>query len=199
MVKKILSEAIKALKNGELIVYPTDTVYGLGADIYQKKAVKKVFEIKKRSFSLPISVGVSNFEELENISYVDTRASILAERFLPGKLTLILKKKGSVNDIITAGKKNIAVRIPDNKIALNIFDSYGPLTCTSANIHGKKTPSTVDKIVTHFNSDHISVFINDGYLQGKPSTIVDLSDKQVKLVREGDITFDEVLGALEDG
>src|SRR4030043_1397480 len=97
-----IAGVVSALKNGEIIVYPTDTLYGLGADIYNDSAIKKIFLIKKRSFDQPLSIAVSSINNLEDVAFVDDRTIRVAERFLPGKLTLILKKKTVVSDILTA-------------------------------------------------------------------------------------------------
>ena len=126
MAKPDFYKAINALKNGKVIVYPTDTLYGLGADIYNVDAVRKVFEIKKRPDIMPLSIAVNNYKEVKNIAFVNTTAENLINTFLPGKLTLILKKKTTISDIITAGLKKVAIRIPDNKTALEILSK---LTC----------------------------------------------------------------------
>ena len=102
MDKLDLLKAISALANGEIIVYPTDTLYGLGADIYNIDAVKKVFEIKKRPMDNPLSVAVSSFDELKKIAYINTITKNLVKSFLPGKLTLILNKRKCVSDAVTA-------------------------------------------------------------------------------------------------
>ena len=125
MIKADISAAIEALKEGKVIIYPTDTLYGLGADIYSESAIKKVFEIKKRPSKMPISVAVSDIEEIKKIANVNSTAEILINSFLPGKLTLILKKKSLVSDLITGGLEKVAIRIPDNKIALEILQKFG--------------------------------------------------------------------------
>ena len=140
-----ISKAITALLNGKIIVYPTDTLYGLGADIFNENAVTKIFDIKKRPLSEPLSVAVSDLETLKKIAFVDEKSTKLINSFLPGKLTIILNKKDIVPDLITGGLKKVAIRIPDNEIALDILSRFGPITATSANIHGKKTPDNIDR------------------------------------------------------
>ncbi len=187
-----LAKVVSALKNGELIVYPTDTLYGLGADIFNKSAVKNIFLIKKRSFNQPLSIAVSNIDDLKDVAFVDDRIIRIAERFLPGKLTLILKKKKAISDILTAGSDRIAVRIPNNNIALQILSAFGPLTCTSANIHGFSTPYKINDIRTQFK-DKINIYLDAGELKSKPSTIVDISNEKVMILREGSIPSKKVL------
>jgi len=190
-----IAGVVSALKNGEIIVYPTDTLYGLGADIYNDSAIKKIFLIKKRSFNQPLSIAVSSINNLEDVAFVDNRTIRVAERFLPGKLTLILKKKTVVSDILTAGSNCIAVRIPNNTIALQILSVFGPLTCTSANIHGMPTPNKINEIQMQFK-DKINVYINAGELKSKPSTIIDLSGEKVMILREGSIPAQKILKAV---
>ena len=198
MIESDISKAIYALKNGDVIVYPTDTLYGLGADIYNDNAVRKVFRIKKRPFNDPLSVAVSDFNELEKIAIADERAKQLVVQFLPGKLTLILEKKDSVSDIVTGGLNKIAIRIPDNKIALNLLTNFGPITATSANIHGLKTPYIINEINMQLK-ENIAVYLDDGRLEGEPSSIVDLTSKQLKILRKGAIPEKDVSDAILNG
>ena len=199
MDKQVLSKAISALKSGDIIVYPTDTLYGLGADVFNDNAVKKVFEVKNRPFNLPISIAVSCVNDLEKIAIVDDKAKKIIDVFLPGRLTLILEKKKTISNIVSGGLNNIAIRIPDNVIALELLSNYGPLTCTSANIHGKDTPTVISDIRMQFKELDISVYINHGKLKGKPSTIVDLTGKKPGLVRQGAIEFKGILDAIKNG
>ncbi len=196
MVKLDLSKAITALKSGNIVVYPTDTLYGLGADIYNIKAVRKIFQIKKRSFNNPLSVAISDISELERIAFLNETSRCLARAFLPGRLTLILKKRSIIPDFVTAGLEKVAVRIPDNEVALELLSEFGPLTATSANIHGKKTPDIIKKISMQFKKDDISVYLDIGKLEGKPSTIVDVTGKSIKLIRLGAISEKEILDAI---
>ena len=199
MSNQDLSKAFSALSNGEIIVYPTDTLYGLGADVFNKKAVKKIFEIKKRSFDQPISVAVSCIEDLEKIAFVDERVHKIIDTFLPGSLTLVLNKKKSIPDIVTADLDNIAIRIPNNKLALELLSIFGPLTCTSANIHNQKTPSVISDISMQFKPVDISMYIDDGKLEGTPSTIIDLTHETSKILRKGTISKKHIMDAIKNG
>lgn len=199
MSNQDLSKAFSALSAGEIIVYPTDTLYGLGADVFNTKAVKKVFEIKKRPFNQPISVAVSCKEEIEKIAFIDKKIEKIIDIFLPGSLTIVLKRKDKIPDIVNSGLKNIAVRIPDNKIGLEILSSFGPLTCTSANISGQKTPSVISDISMQFKTGEVSVYIDDGKVDGKPSTIVDLTCEKPKVLRKGAISEKQIMDAIHDG
>lgn len=187
---------VSSLKKGELIVYPTDTLYGIGADIFNDKAVKKVFGIKNRPFDIPLSIAVAGVSQLSDVAFVDEGVMEVVDFFLPGKLCIVLKKKKTVSDLVTASSDKVAVRIPDNLKALDILSNFGPLTCTSANIHGKDTPFFIKDIAMQFKEGEITEFIDDGCLDGKPSTIVDLSSDEPLLIREGDISLKQVLDVI---
>ena len=191
-----LSKAITALLNGKVIVYPTDTLYGLGADIFNEDAVSKIFEIKKRPTDNPLPIAVSDPEMLEKIAFLDEKSAKLVESFLPGKLTLILRKKDVVPDIVTGGLDKVAVRIPNNDVSLNIISKFGPITATSANIHGDKTPVIINDISMQFSPDDIEVYLDVGKLEGLPSTVIDASGEDIEIVREGAIKKEEILDAI---
>jgi len=194
-----LSKAIEALRKGDIVVYPTDTLYALGVDIYNKDAVKKVFEVKNRPLDNPLPVAVSNLVDIEKIAFVSDIARDLAEYFLPGPLTMILNKKNVILDVVTGGLDNVAVRIPDNDVALELLSRYGPITVTSANVHGKEVPDIISDIKMQINSDDVAVYLDYGRLNGLPSTIVDMTAGKPRIVRDGAITKEEILDVIEHG
>jgi len=197
MVKIDLFQAIDALKHGGLVVYPTDTLYALGADIFNEDAVKKIFKVKKRPFDVPLPVAVSTVVDIKKIAFVDEKIRRLAERFLPGQMTFILNKRDIVPDIVTSGLDKVAVRIPDNKFALEILSIFGPLTVTSANIHNMKTPNNVKDIQAQLKG--IDVYLDCGSLDGLPSTIVDMTSGEPVFLREGKITKKEIMDVIRHG
>jgi L-threonylcarbamoyladenylate synthase len=196
MQRNKLSEAIEALQNGRIVVYPTDTLYAFGADIYNEGAVRKVFEIKKRPFDIPLPVAVSNFTGVERIAFVTDNARKLAKHFLPGSLTLILDKKSTIPDIVTSRMNKIAIRIPNNTVALKLLSKFGPLTATSANVHGIKTPGIIKDINIQVREDDVAVYLDYGILQGSPSTIVDATYERPKIIREGVIAKHDILAVI---
>jgi L-threonylcarbamoyladenylate synthase len=198
MKKDDVSAALKALRNGDLIIYPTDTLYALGADIYNETAVQKVFEIKQRPYSVPLPVAVPSIQAIDTIAFMNKTAQRLVEKFLPGDLTLILKKKLSVPAIVTSGYDTIAVRIPNHPIALKLLTLYGPLTVTSANLHQKKTEGTIKDILQQLQT-LIPICLTDGRREGVPSTIVDLSTKNPRIVRKGSISEKELQDVISHG
>ena len=196
MSKIDLSVALKVLHEGDIVVYPTDTLYALGADAFNEDAVKKVFILKKRPFGNPISVAASSYDSLQKIAFADRRVRRLFDCFLPGPLTLVLKKKRVVPDVVTAGSHKVAVRVPDNNVALDLLNHFGPLTATSANLHGMPVPCTINNICKRFSTNAVSVYLDDGRLDKKPSTIVDLTAEEPVILREGIIGKDEILRVI---
>jgi L-threonylcarbamoyladenylate synthase len=192
------TRALQALKDGDVIIYPTDTLYALGADVYNEEAVKRVFEIKHRPFSVPLPIAVASKKAIETVASLNENAHKIIDRFLPGSLTVILKKKESVPMIVTSGSETIAIRIPQQKIALRLLREYGPLTVTSANLHHEKTPGVIKDILMQLQTE-LPVAFDVGRLDATPSTIVDLTLRIPRVVRSGKITEQELLDATTDG
>lgn len=196
----VLSKSNQCLKDGEVIAFPTETVYGLGAHIFQANAVMKIFEIKGRDFNKPMAAHISNLNQVELLAFdIPDEFYKLAEAFLPGALSIVLKKKPNVPDIVTAGFDTIAIRYPDNKIALELIENFGqPLAATSANISGKNSAKKVDEIVSEFRSI-IPLIIDDGpTLYGIESTVISLVDiSKPRVFRQGQISLIDIESVLK--
>jgi len=196
MKQEELTNAIKAVENGEIIVYPTDTLYALGANIFNEEVIKKLFKIKKRPISVPLPVAVFDSNDLNKIAYINKKTKKIINNFLPGPLTLLLKKKKTIPEIVTSGRDTIALRIPDNKIALELLSKTGPITATSANIHGKKTGLIVDNLKKEFQNN-VSIFLDDGLLDNSPSTILDLTTDNPIIIRQGEIKIEQIMKVIK--
>jgi L-threonylcarbamoyladenylate synthase len=186
-----IARAVNVLNKDGVVIYPTETVYGLGGNAFSLNAVRKVFMIKKRSAQEPLSLAVSSFEMLEEIAYVDEIARDFIAKFLPGPITILLLKKPIVPDFVTSGSNVIGIRFPDHKIALELISAFGkPITSTSANISGEPAPRSAEEVKVKAD------FLIDGgkCYYGVASTIVDLINK--KIVRVGP-KFKEVQNFLE--
>ena len=194
MLNSSFTKAFEALKAGKIIVYPTDTLYAFGADIFNNQAVHNVFGLKKRPENQPLPVAVCNLSQMESIAQITELATLLAENFLPGPLTLILNKKSNISSVVTGGLDKVAIRIPNNEIALRLICNYGPLTVTSANVHNEPVFSTIEEIKKRFFTEEISVYIDGGALSGAPSTIVDATGYDPIIIRRGRIKKSEILG-----
>lgn len=183
-----IEKAIKALERGEIIVYPTDTLYAIGANIFDEKAISKVYKIKKRPLNAPLSITVSSIDEIGKFAEMNEIAYKIAKKFLPGKLTIVLKKKDIIPSYIS--KDKIAIRVPKNKIALKLAQKF-PITATSANLHTGEEPRNIH-IARKQLGKNIYMYIDAGELPGIPSTIVDLSEGKIKILREGAIKKEEL-------
>lgn len=191
-----LDEVVAVLKAGDLIVYPTDTLYGIGADPFNESSVKKVFLAKDRPFDMPLSIAVSNEKMVESVAVLNDNARKLIRTFLPGALTIMLTRKPTIPDILTSGQNQVGIRIPDHPIAIRIIDRFGPITSTSANLHSHKDP--VDpKIPMKDLKGTVAICIDCGKTaKAEPSTIVDVSDGTVEVIRKGAISQEEIEDAL---
>jgi len=179
-----LQHYINLLRRGQLIIYPTDTLYALGADIYNTEALDLLYHLKSRPQNQAVPIGVSQLNQVKDLVEINSLATQLATHFLPGPLTLILTTKSSAPQHLKT-QQSLAVRIPNQPIALQLYDSYGPLTLTSANLHGKQAYN-VSEITTQLNTTIQAIDI--GNLDGRPSTIVDVTQNEPKIIREGPIT-----------
>jgi len=194
-------DAVKAAADditaGKLVVYPTETVYGIGADIYNEAAVKNLYLTKKRPFDMPLSVAVCDMEMLEKVAVLNENAKKLAKAFLPGPLTIIVKKQPSVPDIVTSSSQKVGIRIPDNRFALELIKRTGPIITTSANLHSHPDAVNVNSAIEDLGPA-VDTYIDAGACNlGKPSTIVWLMDDQVEIIRQGAISEKQIMEVLE--
>jgi L-threonylcarbamoyladenylate synthase len=194
--EKDFDEIISALKSGELVVFPTDTLYGLGADPFNENSIKKVYMAKNRPFDMPLSIAVSNEKMMESVAVLNDNARKLIRNFLPGPLTIMLTKKPSLPDMLTSGSNQIGIRIPDHPFALRLIDKFGPITATSANLHSR--PDPIDSSIPIKDLKNTAmVCIDCGKTKhSSPSTIVDVSDGAVDIIRKGVISQEEIENAL---
>ncbi len=184
----ILKEIVNVLDNDGLIIFPTDTVYGIACNAFSENAIKKLFKAKERSFDKPINVLVDSKEKIDlvvkNINSIEKE---LINKYFPGNLTIIFDKKKEVSNLLTANKPTIGVRIPNNKVALSILKSYPyPLATTSANISGKETGTRVEDFIDSFK-DTVDIVIDQGLSNDIPSTIVRVENNEIKVLREGSL------------
>ena len=190
--------AVEDVGNGDLIVYPTETVYGIGADIFNQKAIKKLYVAKKRPFDMPLSVAVADKEMVEKVAILTRQVEKLIDAFLPGPLTIITKKNPDVPDIITSMSQKVGIRIPDHPVALELLRRYGPIIATSANLHSQPDAVNVNSAIDAFG-DAVHTYLDSGPCSlGKPSTIVWIMDDKVEVIRQGEITkaqIEDVLNA----
>ncbi len=179
------NEMKDVLSDQGLIVYPTDTLYAIGADPFDKKAVSKLYLAKKRPLDMPISIAVSNLKMMEEIAVLNDTAIRIYKNFLPGALTILLKKKG----LNLFPDENVGIRIPAHPFFKRLIEITGPITSTSANVHGGNPTINVDTAVKQLG-EKIDVYVDCGECRFKEaSTIIDISKDKIKLIREGAIPF----------
>lgn len=170
-----IERAVSVLMHDGTVIYPTETVYGLGADAFSDDAILKVYEAKRRPLSQPVSVAVSDFEMLSAVAVVEAGMEGFLEKFLPGPVTVVLKARRIVPAILTGGTGMIGIRIPANELALRLIGRFdAPVTATSANLHGAKDPASPDECTVPRD-----FFIDGGRLPGTPSTVVDLPGRTI--------------------
>ncbi len=195
--EEAVAAAAEDIAAGKLIVYPTETVYGIGADIYNEASVKNLYIAKKRPFDMPLSVAVSDKAMLEKVAVLNENADKLIKAFLPGPLTIIIKKQPDVPDIVTSSSHKVGIRIPDNRFALELVRRTGPIVATSANLHSHPDAVDVNAAITDFG-DTVDTYIDAGLCTiGQPSTIVWLMDKEVEIVRQGAIPAEKIKEVLQ--
>ena len=189
-LKKIANE----IKNNKVIIFPTETVYGIGANGLDEEAIKKLFVAKKRPENKPINLLISNINMIENVAKDLTPLDYaLIKEFFPGPLTLILKKKNNVPNILTANGDTVGVRMPANEIALKLIEYANiPIATSSSNISGNETGINIDNIFDDFNG-RVDYIIDDGPSKlGVASTIVKVVDNKPIILREGSITKEQI-------
>lgn len=201
---RVIAEAVGVLERGGLIIYPTDTAYGLGGNALDPEVVRKVFRTKGRGERKPIHVVVQNFPSAGELVYLNDWGRTLAARFLPGPLTLIFRKKKIVPGVLVGGGAGLGIRIPKNSITQKISELViFPYTATSANPSGGATPYSLDEAMSQFSKEAlkmIDLILDVGTLpRVLPSTVVDLSGSKPILLREGPIprkAVEKVLGVI---
>ncbi len=194
LISNDISKAVAILSQEELVAIPTETVYGLAGNIYSEKAIKSIFEMKKRPFFNPLIVHIHSTSQLSDlVDDVPEKAKALASAFWPGSLTLVLKKKNTVPDLITAGKNSVAVRIPDHPIALELLKSLDfPLAAPSANPFGSISPTNAKHVSDYFDGVLSMVLDGGDCVNGIESTIVGFEEDEPIVYRLGSISLESI-------
>ncbi|KOF57208.1 MULTISPECIES: L-threonylcarbamoyladenylate synthase [Clostridium] len=191
---KVIIEAGNTIKSGGLVVFPTETVYGLGANACDGEAVKKIFLAKGRPQDNPLIVHIADFESINEIALeVPEIARKLAERFWPGPMTLIMNKKPIISDVTSAGLKSIGIRMPSNIIARKIIETSGvPIAAPSANVSGRPSPTDMERCVEDLKGKVDYIIGGEQCTFGLESTVIDCTVDPVCILRPGAITLEMV-------
>ena len=194
-----LKEPAQIIRNGGIVIFPTETVYGIGTSGLDEDAIKKLYEVKLRPLNKPISLLVNNLEMVEkiakNITEVEYR---LMEKFFPGPLTIILEKKDIVPDILTSNTNTVGIRMPSGEIAKKLIEFAGvPIATSSSNISGKPSGTNITDIKKDFKGK-VDCFIDNGESElGIPSTVIRVIDNIPHILRQGTISEKEIKKCLK--
>lgn len=194
-----LIEPARIIKDGGIVVFPTETVYGIGANCLDEQAIKKLYKIKQRPISKPISLLVSDMQMIKKVAKdISNIEYKLMDTFFPGPFTIILNKKNIVPDIVSAGENTIGVRMPKGDIARKLVEYVGvPIATSSANISGKPSGTNLKEIIKEFEGK-VNYYIDGGESEiGIPSTVVKVINNKVEILREGSITKEKIEEVLD--
>lgn len=178
------------LKIGEVIIFPTDTVYGMGCSAFDLRAQKRMYEIKNRPEEKRFSVLFSSIDEIKEFAIIDERAEKLMKKFFPGGLTLILNTNPKIKDFYVFN--TMGVRIPNHPLAKKLLEENGPMANSSVNISGSEPLNDYDEIVKNFQDKVDKIYPNDMPLEKVSSTVIDLTKEEIGYIREGNIKFSEI-------
>jgi L-threonylcarbamoyladenylate synthase len=180
-----LPKCVEVLEDGGVIVFPTETLYGLGVDIGNEKAIDRLMDLKGRPKDMPIAIAVADIDQVKPLAEISELGMRILSNCLPKPITVLLKAKESVEKKLLGGSDKIGFRFPDHKITLAITKGFGPITATSANIHGGPNPVSIDKVIEQFG-DNVDIYIDTGRCQlGEPSTVIDTTGDTIKIIRHG--------------
>lgn len=168
-----LDRAVAALEQGELVVYPTETVYGLGAKASDVSAVERVFTAKGRDHSKPISIAFPDIDAVSDYTNPSERERAFMAEFLPGPVTVVVQRTPVVPDVLTAGQPRVGVRVPDHADARTLLEQVAPITATSANLSGQPSVRTVEELPRQIR-EAVAVVLDGGTTPGGGSTVVDV-------------------------
>ena len=195
-IEKISNDTAKILKSGGAVIYPTDTLYGLGVNALNENAVIKVQKIKRQDKNKPISVVVKDMKMAKKIACIDSKVEKILGKVWPGSITIVLRKKDIVPYTLTGGEETIAIRISDNKFISTLMEKIDfPITTTSANISGEKNLLESAEIINKFKNSipYLDLFVDAGDIKNPTaSTIVDLTTTVPKIIRMGIVGKDKM-------
>ncbi len=202
IISKDISKAVSLLNAEDIVAIPTETVYGLAGNIYSEKAINSIFKTKQRPFFNPLIVHIPSLDYLEKIvEHVPKKAELLANAFWPGPMTLVLKKKDTIPDVITAKKDTVAVRVPNHPLTLELLKQLDfPLAAPSANPFSSISPTTAEHVEAYFKNTIKMVLDGGACKSGIESTIIGFENNQPIIYRLGSTpleAIEEVVGKIE--
>lgn len=185
-----VEKIVKEIKKGNLVIIPTDTVYGISADMNNEKAIEKVFGAKQRDKNKPLILLASNLEMLKKyVKKISLLEEKIIKKYMPGRLTMLFLKNEKVSDLVSAGSSFVGIRIPDDPNLIKIINKVGnPIISTSANISGENTITNV-KDIDEKLLKYVSYVEDAGIIESFPSTVIKVEDDEITILRKGDIAL----------
>ena len=196
-----IAETIAVLKSGGVVVYPTDTLYALGANAMDSQSIERVFKIKDRAREKPLPLAVRNVKWAKELAFIYRKEEKILNSVWPGAVTVVLPKRSIVPEVIAAGKSSVALRVPNHPFVDKLLGRFGyPITSTSANISGEESPRKISDIIDMFEGNYYKpdLIIDAGDLpESEPSTILDLTSDKPKILRVGPVKPETLRKLLE--
>lgn len=186
-----MNEIISTIKEGKVVAFPTETVYGLGVKFGDVDALERLMEAKNRDYSKAITLMVADKQDIGNYAYISEEAKKIISEFMPGMLTLVFKKKENVDSKMTNGKETIGMRIPDNDFVLSLLKEAGPMLVTSANLSNHPNTTSTKEVLEQLDG-RIDLIVDGETKDSIASTVIDVSGKNIKILREGKITQKQI-------
>lgn len=193
-----ISLLVDALNQGEIVAFPTETVFGLACRFNDHEALQKLMAVKERDVSKAVTLMVAYKEDIGQYAYVDEKIQRVIDAFMPGRITLVLKKKDHIDPFMTGGRDTIGIRIPDSPFVLSLLETAGELLVTSANIAGGKNTTNEREVLAQLDG-RIAYVVKGKTKSAQASTVVDLTGERPVLLRQGAISLKEIEGVFNEG
>lgn len=191
-----MNEICDVIQKGGIVAFPTETVYGVGIHFDDEEALERLMEAKNRDYSKAITLMVADKADISQYAYISPQAQKMIDQFMPGMITLIFKKKESIRDIMTNGKSTIGIRIPDSEFVLSLLKKVGPMLVTSANLSQHSNTTSTQEVLNQLDG-RIDLVVDGKTSDNIASTVVDVSQDEIKILRAGKITKEQIEEAIK--
>lgn len=191
-----MNEICDVIQKGGIVAFPTETVYGVGIHFDDEEALERLMEAKNRDYSKAITLMVADKADISQYAYISPQAQKMIDQFMPGMITLIFKKKESVRDSMTNGKSTIGIRIPDSEFVLSLLKKVGPMLVTSANLSQHSNTTSTQEVLNQLDG-RIDLVVDGKTSDNIASTVVDVSQDEIKILRAGKITEEQIEEAIK--
>lgn len=191
-----MNEICDVIQKGGIVAFPTETVYGVGIHFDDEEALERLMEAKNRDYSKAITLMVADKKDISQYAYISPQAQKMIDQFMPGMITLIFKKKESIRDIMTNGKSTIGIRIPDSEFVLSLLKKVGPMLVTSANLSQHSNTTSTQEVLNQLDG-RIDLVVDGKTSDNIASTVVDVSQDEIKILRAGKITKEQIEEAIK--